>query len=473
MFDAIQQRRERRPLLDIGDPLTGSGQGDPLVERWRQLCSEFAPVYQEGELWRHSKARLARSVRQGWKIHVSATILTACDVLEIAGRYLVGEEVPFKCAASIAKLERLNAGLWHGYSQIGKFITIYPSDEEQFRKIVRGLAGLVPAGIAGPAVPFDLRYRETNIYYRYGSFVSCDEGGTMVRNPDGELVPDRRDASHPDWVAVPYVGDAYIKVSPQRSPLGTRYLVISSLSQRGKGGVYEAVDVESVPPRVCIVKEGRRNGETGLDGRDGRTRAENEVSALQDLRAKGVSVPEVYDSFIVSNNYYLVMERVEGEDLQTLLNKRQRRLSIGDTLYICIWIARLMADIHRAGRVWRDCKPANLFITKDKRIRPIDLEGSCPADTIEDSAWSSPKFAAPEVTGNGYRPSREFPYAEDLYSLGATLYYLVEAKLLSDGRRFTRRNVPAVLKRTVFDLLSEDPALRPTARCVVKCLESI
>src|SRR5690349_6686193 len=67
---------------------------------------------------------------QGWKLHLSASLVSAPVVLERALPVLLGETASFKLAVSPALLGYLNQG-GGGLSQVGKFITIYPQNDAQ------------------------------------------------------------------------------------------------------------------------------------------------------------------------------------------------------------------------------------------------------------------------------------------------------------------------------------------------------
>ncbi len=483
-------------------PLTGSEQS--LRERWQGLCSEFLPLGKPGTIWRYSRPFLPTDSNQGWKIHISATILTACEVLAIVGPYLKERDLAFKAPATLEDLSRLNSGLWPGYGQVGKFVTVYPSDERAFREIVPALFEMLPRRVPAPAVPFDLRFRESNIYYRYGSFSSNRNEPARIQLPGGTFVKDDRSIAKPDWVGHP-LPEEIVGTEAGDSPLATRYRVFRSITQRGKGGVYEAIDLEPDPPRVRILKEGRRNGETDWDGRDGWSRMENEKLVLQELGDLGIEVPGVLDSFDVGDQSYLVLEKIEGRDLFKLLAGRKRRLPIRETLYICKQIARLVARIHAAKWVWRDCKPANLFLTPEKTVRPIDFEGACRIGDRELVPWSTPNYAAPEVIGrsrgrigpDAHASAAPTYAAEDLYALGICLFFMIEGHLPSEtpkystnlgaasaagidpgnpkvqtGTRYTRRNVPTAVREIIRGLLSVEPELRPPAREVFEVLQA-
>ncbi|HEX8355641.1 MAG TPA: hypothetical protein VF611_22230, partial [Pyrinomonadaceae bacterium] len=292
-----------------------------LPERWAELCRSHLPLRPENSVWRYSRGLLPGDPEQGWKLHVSATVLTAVDVLRAVAPLLRRGGVLYKTPASLAELGKLNSGIHHGYSQVGKFLTVYPRTDAEAVLLAKGLHRLT-RGMEAPAVPFDLRYREGGcVYYRYGAFraleVEVREGvrAHAIRDPEGRLIPDRRDcATQPGWAANPFVGGrARPKPAPVASPLKTTYRAFRALAQRGRGGVYQALDLGASPPRLCVLKEGRRAGETSLDGRDGFWRVRHEGRVLAALRAAGVDVPRLYGSFEAEGNYYVASEFISGQ----------------------------------------------------------------------------------------------------------------------------------------------------------------
>ena len=477
-----------------------------LRKQWRALCHEFLPVYEEGSLWCYSRGWLRSDPHQGWKIHISATIHSACEMLDSAAPYLRGRGILFKAVTTLDELAKLNSGLWYGYSQIGKFITVYPLDEDQFQRTICDLEQLLPADVAAPRIPFDLETTAgSNIFYRYGGFVTrtlVAENGTEVPailSPSGKLIADRRDIPAPEWVSSPIVRKTIAKDRKAGSPLSSRYKVFSAHSQRGKGGVYEAFDTSFGPPVTCIIKEGRLHGETAWDGRDGRDRVENEAKVLADLLQKGVNVPHVFDHFEVDDNSYLVLEKISGTSLQRFVKDQNRLLTYKNAIEIGRKIAQLIARIHAAGWVWRDCKPTNLFVTNSGKLRPIDFEGACRIDQPDRLPWNTPNFSPPEIFDVKRLKTLSSNIAEDLFALGTVLYYIFEGKLppSNDGRHpdaslrrvnnrertaddhenfcisFSRRGTPASVKSVITRLLGEDPDARPVASEVFEILSSI
>lgn len=435
--------------------------------KWKKLSDRFLPVDSEDSIWRYSRASRKSDPDQGWKLHVSATIRSANKVFEAVAPYLRVRGVLFKAPRSLQELEKLNSGIYYGYSQVGKFITVYPRSAKQATSLARRLhllSGKEPA----PAVPFDFRFRSDScIYYRYGSFQLIEienPNGTRtpaMRDLQGNLIPDLRLAEkpHPAWVVNPFVNaEIEAKRLTEPGPLLTTFRAFQSLSQRGKGGVYKALDFSVQPPRLCLLKEGRGGGEVGWDGRDGHWLIENEEQVLTSLRATGMAVPAVYSSFALDGNFYLVTEFIEGETLQDFLSRQKRRLPLSRAMGFALQLAELLSQMHRAGWIWRDCKPANVIIARDGRLRPVDFEGACPIDGPDETVWSTPVFSPRAVLD---RTDATHGQGADLYALGAVIYFLLSGRLPESANLVpverVRKSVPRPVLDLVAELLAGDP----------------
>jgi hypothetical protein len=97
---------------------------------WQRLCKAYLPIGAKRSIWRCSRERNGDDPFQGWKLHVSATILTACRIFRLIAPYLKRRDILFKAPKSLAELYKLNCGIYYGFSQIGKFVTIYPQSVE-------------------------------------------------------------------------------------------------------------------------------------------------------------------------------------------------------------------------------------------------------------------------------------------------------------------------------------------------------
>lgn len=135
---------------------------------------------------------------KGFKIHLSASILNANLVAKKFFDFIFSREkkINFKILVSIKELSLQNTGL-NGYSQVGKFITIYPKDNKEFQRLLHKLE-ILYKGVKGVNIPSDFRFQLSEVvYYRYGEFVK------------DSTFKDKRDKKIPSNVNVP-IRDYYI-----------------------------------------------------------------------------------------------------------------------------------------------------------------------------------------------------------------------------------------------------------------------
>ncbi|MCA1706569.1 MAG: hypothetical protein LC808_26225, partial [Actinobacteria bacterium] len=148
---------------------------------------------------------------QGWKLHVSASLETASEVLSRALPVLMAEPTAFKVASSLERLATLNRGEG-GPTQVGKFITVYPVDDPQAVRLAVAL-DRATADLHGFKVPSDRPLRPGSlVHYRFGAFkptwVQTPLGEVLpaITAPDGTPQPDRRlrGYSAPPWASDPF-----------------------------------------------------------------------------------------------------------------------------------------------------------------------------------------------------------------------------------------------------------------------------
>lgn len=439
-----------------------------LERRWQQLCAAYLPIARDESIWRYHRASDRKGPACGWKLHVSATVLNAAAILDRIAPLLERAGIQFKAARSLAEVARLNSGLHHSYTQIGKIITVYPRNDDEAVLLADELYKLTRR-FNGPSVPFDSRFKG-NIYYRYGAFQhleieESDGRRTLaMTSPIGELVPDSRETAKPDWVLDPFaVQTRSAKTSSISSMPPAPFRVLRALVQRGKGGVYQAVDLRGRRPRLCLLKEGRKHGEVGWDGRDGAWRVRHEERVLKQLLAAGVAVPEVYSSFELNGNYYLAMKFIDGETLHSRLRKMQRRMPVRRALKYASDLAGFLTQMHESGWTWRDCKPKNIVVTRRGGLVPIDFEGACQIDKPDPIRWGTPGFV-PTLD----RSARQLGIDDDLYGLGSILYLLLSGCIF-DGENpipveKRRRGIPSEIADLITVLLETDSSRRRSAK---------
>jgi Protein kinase domain len=428
-------------------------------------------------VWSHSRRKGRGDLAQGWKLHVSATVLSACGIFRSIAPYLSRRKVSFKAPGSLIELCKLNAGIFYGFSQVGKFVTVYPRSEEEAVAIAGDLDRLT-SGQPAPAVPYDEPLRPGScVYYRYGQHYSNlttrvrGKRVPAITRPDGTRTPDRRDphTAVPPWLADPFRKGRPYPAHEADTPLEKNYGGFEALVQRGRGGIYKALDLSSNPPKPCIIKEGRRNGETDWNGRDGLQRVQVEARFLKSASSASLHLPKVARTFRADGCFYMVMEPVKGRPLNSLIASRER-ISKARTLRYCLGMATILSEIHSMGWAWLDCKPANFLCGPNGELRAIDFEGACRNER--------PEFTFLETLGF-VPPKRDLsnPQADDLFALGVSFVQLVRRKdaapkpSLYLGPSAVWNVLPRPFVELTKSLLNKDSKKRPSALATQRILE--
>jgi serine/threonine protein kinase len=126
---------------------------------------------------------------------------------------------------------------------------------------------------------------------------------------------------------------------------------------------------------------------------------------------------------------YIVMEYLEGFDLQSLLTRRGA-LPVATAVDYVLQVCEGMAEAHMHGIVHRDLKPGNLFVTRradgSPLVKVLDFGISKAAfggivATHTGDVMGSPAYMAPEQMES----AKEVDQRADIWSLGVILYQLV------------------------------------------------
>ena len=136
-------------------------------------------------------------------------------------------------------------------------------------------------------------------------------------------------------------------------------------------------------------------------------------------------VVQIYEAGEAGNLCYIAMELLEGGSLKELV-EAGGPMDPGRACLLIADAADALAAGHQAGITHRDIKPANLMLSRQGRCKVTDFGlatfgdlGSVP----KERAAGTPLFAAPEVIRGTSADERS-----DIYSLGATLYYLLAGR---------------------------------------------
>lgn len=409
-----------KSLVEAMMPATGAPWRTHRVDVWTHVI----PGAGEG---------VEKLPKQGWKIHISATDFNCRDILSKVAALAFEHKVQFKFANDVNTLKLMTSKRWpRGGS--GKFITLYPHNDERFRDFIERAYAVLKDDL-GSYILSDQRYKDCRcLYYRYGGFRLVSRlhfMGTKIHlltSPDGEQIEDRRSPyfETPPWAQDPFPQEDEGDDGEMTLNHG-RYTVKSALGFSNTGGVYLAVDAST--GKDVVIKEARPYVELGANGTDATTRLLKEENNLRVLSGLGIT-PEVYDSFWDWENYYLVEEYFDAYDVRELtvmkspLVLANPTLADSETFYesyrsIFSGILDAIDQIHRKGMVIGDLSPMNILIDKaTMSVRIIDLEGAFRPEFEEAETIFTPGFRS-EHKGR----QKESNFQDDIYAIGTMMLY--------------------------------------------------
>jgi Tol biopolymer transport system component/predicted Ser/Thr protein kinase len=197
--------------------------------------------------------------------------------------------------------------------------------------------------------------------------------------------------------------------------LHERYKIMRKLGQGGMGAVYEAFDT-TLDTKVAV----KTNFSPAQDSVE---QFLHEARLLASL--KHPNLPRVTDYFVIGTEQYLVMDFIEGKDLNERV-KEGGALELNDVMNWADKLTSAIEYLHRQDPpvIHRDIKPANIKITPEGQVFLVDFGIAKSSGTSQETASGasgySPGFAPPEQYGHG----RTGPFS-DQYSLAATIYTLL------------------------------------------------
>jgi serine/threonine-protein kinase len=224
---------------------------------------------------------------------------------------------------------------------------------------------------------------------------------------------------------------------PGISEIG-KYKIVGLLGEGAMGVVYRATD--SVIGRIVAVKV---MSESIARHPELRQRFMHEAQAAGSMQHPNII--SLYDLGELEGHLYIVMEYVEGVDLEQLISSR-KPLTLQTKLDIIIDVLAGLSYAHKRGIVHRDIKPANIRIAEDGRAKIMDFgvaHLSTSELTVTGSVVGTPAYMAPEqITGSRTTP------ATDLFAAGAVLYELV-----TGAKAFSAPTIQSLY----FKIVSEPP----------------
>ncbi|XP_044291447.1 serine/threonine-protein kinase PAK 4 isoform X1 [Varanus komodoensis] len=204
----------------------------------------------------------------------------------------------------------------------------------------------------------------------------------------------------------------------------------------------------------------------------------NEVVIMRDYQHE--NVVEMYNSYLVGDELWVVMEFLEGGALTDIVT--HTRMNEEQIAAVCQSVLKALSVLHAQGVIHRDIKSDSILLTHDGRVKLSDF-GFCAQVNKEvprrKSLVGTPYWMAPELISR-------LPYGPevDIWSLGVMVIEMVDGeppyfnepplkamKMIRDNLPPKLKNVHKVspsLKGFLDRLLVRDPAQRATASELLK-----
>ena len=209
------------------------------------------------------------------------------------------------------------------------------------------------------------------------------------------------------------------------------YTLVEKIGEGGMGAVYRAQHALLRRPTAIKILPPERAGQMDL------ARFEREVQMTSLLTSP--HTVSVYDFGRTPDGlFYYAMEYLDGIDLDELV-RRGGPMPPGRVIRVLRQVCEALGEAHREGLIHRDIKPANILLCerggKPDFAKVVDfglvkkVAGADPGVTAESVALGTPHYMAPEAL----RSPEGIDARSDVYSLGATAYFLLTGHTVFEG----------------------------------------
>ena len=263
------------------------------------------------------------------------------------------------------------------------------------------------------------------------------------------------------------------------------YNLIERLGSGGMGDVWLARhQLLARPAAIKIVREPEIGG--GDEGHVRRQRFAREAQVTSELQSP--HTVQLYDFGLTdAGNFYYVMERLRGMDLQRMI-ERHGPVPVERAVFMLKQACLSLAEAHALGLVHRDIKPANLFACRlgpqHDFIKVVDFgvvsRHARPAQTqitTVGTVLGTPAYLAPELVSG----TQSFDGRADLYALGCVAFWLLTGRAPFEGNdtfaillqhantpppppsTMSEELIPPEMDAIVLECLAKDPSQRPAS----------
>lgn len=228
--------------------------------------------------------------------------------------------------------------------------------------------------------------------------------------------------------------------------INDRYELKSIVGNGGMSVTYDAFDRQL--KKEVVIKL------TNVEDTLGRTKAIRECDMLMNLNHD--HIVRVYDRFVEDNKVYMIMEKIHGETLRDYASKYN--VNEEQAINITIQLLLVLDYLHSQKPViiYRDLSPDNVMINPvpgDVKLIDFGIARTYKEEKHQDTELlGTPGFAPKEQYGFDQTDNRS-----DIYSLGATIYYLITKKepLTFPKKNKTLKNVKSNINNEFSDIIEK------------------
>ena len=293
--------------------------------------------------------------------------------------------------------------------------------------------------------------------------VTCNFGGTTLDN--------HRKTHGLDSSETPR------KPSDHLSPgiiLINRYSIQNIVGVGGMGAVYSARDLHfpNVVKRVAVKEMVNLVRDPIIHDTIVRN-FEREANILATLNHP--SIPRIYDYFSQDDRSYLIIEFIDGKDLEAILLDSKDFFSEAQVVNWAIELCDVISYLHNNKPepiIFRDIKPSNIMINQHGHVLLVDFGIARTFQTGQKGTMIGTEGYSPPEQYKGEATQRA-----DIYALGATLHHLLtkrdprlEPPFSFDDRKIRSINplISSELEAVVYTALHYDPDERYTSAELMK-----
>ncbi|EKD28904.1 MAG: hypothetical protein ACD_79C00167G0005 [uncultured bacterium] len=180
-----------------------------------------------------------------------------------------------------------------------------------------------------------------------------------------------------------------------------------------------------------------------LDNEQVRKRFEREIAMSVELTHP--NIVQVFQASADEENYYILMEYIDGNDIQMLMETKGV-FSVSDATKIIIQVSDALAFAHSKQIIHRDIKPSNILVDKSGAAKLCDFGLAKDLKvqtnlTCTGMVLGTPNFMSPEQ----WFGAKDLTSQSDIFSLGATFYYMI-----TGSKPFEGDDASAIMSNSLF-----------------------